>query len=152
LGSGVTSYLNFYEELASKNNRVMVICLEPFKLAIKVLDNKIERKDKIMQVCGFGENIPFMENLFDLILMQSSYAHFFNLEKVLENVYTSLKDGGRLVIFEEHAPILEKSEFWTKHHRDHTLEEAILEIQKYKFKVLDNFEHDGSWGILALKS
>ena len=152
LGSGVTPYLNMYEDLISKNDKLMFICLDPFKFAIKVLDSKIRRKDKIMQVCSFGEDIPFRENLFKMILMQSSYAHFFDLKRVLKNVYKSLKNGGILVIFEEHAPILEKTEFWVKHYRDHTVKEAISEIKKHKFKVLDSLEEKGNWGILAVKS
>ena len=151
LGSGITPYLSFYEEFVLKNDRLVFICLDPFKFAVRVLDNKIKGKGKIMQVCGLGEDIPFGENLFDVVLMQSSYAHFFNLEKVLENVYKSLKNNGRLVIFEEHAPILEKTEFWTKHYRDHTLKEAISEIKKHKFRVLDRFKHKESWGVLAVK-
>lgn len=151
LGSGITPYLNLYEGLISKNDRLMFICLDPFKVAIKVLNNRIKGKDKIMQVCGSGEDIPFRENLFKMILMQSSYAHFFDLERVLENVYKSLKNNGRLVIFEEHAPILEKTEPWTKHYRDHTVKEAISEIRKHKFRVLDSFKHKESWGILAAK-
>jgi len=99
-----------------------------------------------MEVCGFGEHIPFRERLFEVILMQSSYAHFSNLEKVLKNVYKTLNDRGRLVIFEEHALIIKELEFWTKHCRDHNLKEAISEIKKYKFKIIDNFEHNGSWG------
>lgn len=151
LGSGVTPYLNMYEDLISKNDKMMFICLEPFKFAIKILEKKIKRKDKIMQVCGIGEDTPFRENLFDMVLMQSSYAHFLNLEKVLKRVYKSLKDGGRLVIFEEHAPILEKTEPWTKHYRDHTAKEAISEIKKHKLKVIDSFQQKESWGILAVK-
>lgn len=152
LGSGLTPVLDFYENLPPENDRLIFICLDPFKFAIKLLDEKIKVKDKIIQVCGIGEDIPFRENVFDAILMKSTYAHFMNLERALENTYKSLKNGGRLVIFEEHAPILEKSEFWAKHYRDHTLKEAISELKKHKFRILDSFKHKESWGILAVKN
>ncbi len=151
LGSGVTPNLNVYEDLISKNDRLMFVCLDFFKFALKILNKSIERIDKITQVCGFGEDLPLRENLFDVILMQGSYAHFFNLERVLKNVYNSLKNDGRLVIFEECVSVPEKSESWTKHYRKHTLEEAISEIKKHKFRVLDSFKDKESWGILAVK-
>lgn len=152
LGSGTTPYLNKYENLVSKNDGIIFICLEPMKFSIKVLDSKIKTKNKIMQVCGLGEDFPFSENLFDVILMRASYSHFLNLEKVLKNSYKSLKRGGRLIIFEEHSQVSDKSDFWTRHHRDHNLKEAISEIEKHKFEVLDNFSCKRPWGILAVKS
>lgn len=149
LGSGTIPYLDVYEKLLSKNHELMFACLDPFKLAIRVLEKRIKTRDKITQVCGFGEDIPFRKNLFDVVFMKSSYSHFFNLEKVLENVHKSLKSNGRFVIFEERSPVIKKADFWMKHHRDHALKEAILEIKKHRFRVLESFEYGGMWGVLA---
>ena len=151
LGSGIIPDLEFYEKILSKNDRIMFICLEPFKLAIKIADEKIRIRKGIAQVCGFGEDAPFRKKVFDVVFMRSSYAHFFDLERVLKNIHRTLKNDGRLVIFEEHAPLVDKSELWVKHYRDHTLKEAISEIERHGFEVIDTLKKRESWGILAVK-
>jgi hypothetical protein len=154
IGSGIIPHLNFYERLASENKKLVFVCLDPDKFLIKLMNNKINHREKIIQVCGFGEHLPFKKKSLDFVMMQGSYSHFLDLDAVLENVYKSLKGKGKLVILDsyEHGHASDKLDRFATHHRDHRLEEALVKIKEKGLAILDSFERKDVWGILAIKN
>ena len=45
---------------------------------------------------GEGENIPFSENKFDVVIIFNSFPHFTDKEKTISECYRVLKKRGRL--------------------------------------------------------
>jgi demethylmenaquinone methyltransferase/2-methoxy-6-polyprenyl-1,4-benzoquinol methylase len=60
--------------------------------------------EKIELVTGDSENLPFVENKFDAVIVAFGVRNFENLEKGLSEILRVLKPGGRAVILEFSKP------------------------------------------------
>ncbi len=52
-----------------------------------------------------GEKLPFKDNSFDIVLVDSVFHHFMQYEKVLNEINRVLKRGGNLCFIEPHRSI-----------------------------------------------
>ena len=53
---------------------------------------------------GEGENIPFGENKFDVVIIFNSFPHFTDKEKTISECYRVLKKRGRLIVGHSMTP------------------------------------------------
>ncbi len=101
-GTGLTSIA-----LAKKISGIFkIVALEPIDEMIAILEKNIEKqgfKDYISIKKGNGENIPFDNNSFDLIVSTFSIRHM-KIEKALNEFKRVMKDNGRLVLADICAP------------------------------------------------
>lgn len=47
---------------------------------------------------GFGENLPFEDNMFDIVIMDNVAEHLVNPDKVFSEIFRVLKSGGELLL------------------------------------------------------
>jgi ubiquinone/menaquinone biosynthesis C-methylase UbiE len=57
-------------------------------------------EDKVQFVTADSEQMPFVDNTFDLITCSNSYHHYPHQEKVLAEMLRVLKPGGRVMIMD----------------------------------------------------
>jgi ubiquinone/menaquinone biosynthesis C-methylase UbiE len=171
LGCGIAPYLPFYKRLV-KENSFSCYLVDPPESCIKSLNKMIPKgfRSSIKTITGMAEDLDFDNDFFDVIIMIASYAHFFDLDKSLENIYNVLKKNGTVYIYDTYEDdkrfvhsksaekylgkmelkrlILEQKEF-----REHSLPEAVNELKKGGFAIIDSFEYrkksGGTWGIKA---
>jgi len=64
------------------------------------LERTIQARQHVQQViCGIGEQLPFSNDYFDLILSNEVLEHVNDDFQVIKEMVRSLKPGGRIVIF-----------------------------------------------------
>ena len=57
-----------------------------------------------MAIRGEGENIPFGEDKFDVVIIFNSFPHFMDKEKTISECYRVLRKGGRLIVGHSMTP------------------------------------------------
>ncbi len=57
-----------------------------------------------MALRGEGENIPFGEDKFDVVIIFNSFPHFMDKEKTIWECYRVLKKNGRLIVGHSMTP------------------------------------------------
>jgi demethylmenaquinone methyltransferase/2-methoxy-6-polyprenyl-1,4-benzoquinol methylase len=57
-----------------------------------------------LAIRGEGENIPFGEDKFDVVIIFNSFPHFMDKERTISECYRVLKSGGRLIIGHSMTP------------------------------------------------
>jgi SAM-dependent methyltransferase len=88
-GSGVGVYL---ERMSNKARQTVGLEVE-FERA----QESHQRVDQV--VCAVGENLPFPDDYFDLILSHEVIEHVNDDRKVISEIVRTLRPGGRLVLF-----------------------------------------------------
>ena len=68
-----------------------------FKLASEEFSNSLNINNVYFET-GVGENLPYANNSIDFIVSTDVFEHVQDLEKVLNECYRVLKDGGKLLI------------------------------------------------------
>jgi len=48
--------------------------------------------------CGYGEKLPFKNNLFDVVISMGSFEHAYDLNKTFEEFHRTLKNNGKLIL------------------------------------------------------
>ncbi len=86
---------------------------------------------------GAGEDLPFEDNMFDLILSLGSTEHSYNLERTMREMNRVLKEGGKLVIRWRSNDIFGSPlEYYNhNHYRFFTRNSWILCLKRYGFAV-----------------
>jgi SAM-dependent methyltransferase len=88
-GCGVGAYLSRLEPLAR----------QAVGLEIEH-ERTVEAHRKASRVtCGAGENLPFPDEYFDLVLSHEVLEHVQDDQAVIQEIVRTLKKGGRLVLF-----------------------------------------------------
>jgi len=88
-GCGIGTYLT----------RLSAGCTQAVGLDIE-LDRSIEAlHDKTPTVCGAGENLPFPDDTFDLVLSHEVLEHVQDDRQAVCEIVRTLRPGGRLVLF-----------------------------------------------------
>jgi demethylmenaquinone methyltransferase/2-methoxy-6-polyprenyl-1,4-benzoquinol methylase len=57
-------------------------------------------KDGLMPVCAHAERLPFLDGMFERVLMVDAFHHVCNQTETARDLWRVLKPGGRLVIEE----------------------------------------------------
>jgi ubiquinone/menaquinone biosynthesis C-methylase UbiE len=106
-------------------------------------------------VRGEGENIPFSENKFDVVIIFNSFPHFTDKEKAISECYRVLRKGGRLIIGHSMTP-REINQL----HRDvgpevaeHQLPRKDVFVRMFKKCGFENIEYfvDGYFYVMGFK-
>ncbi len=93
--------------LFSKTSATEIIGLDISQGMLDIGKQKIEAKKldtKIQMVLGDGENIPYVDNYFDVITVAYGVRNFEHLEKGLSEILRTLKPGGQFIILETSVP------------------------------------------------
>jgi SAM-dependent methyltransferase len=88
------------------------------------LDIELERTMEAHQmaeqvVCGAGEDLPFLDNTFDLVLSHEVLEHVRDDRQALAEIVRTLRPGGRLVLFVPHRgyPFETHGIYWSGKYR-----------------------------------
>jgi len=151
-------FLEFYKEISLKGKRVYL--LDPSLdslVAVRVMVS--DQYENITVAEGTAEKMSFKSNTFDIVVLIAAYPHLQNLNQALLNIKRVLKTGGLLIIRDcmerELLKNSEKEITFSVHFRNHNLSQAISELEKCGFEVIDALEEKGSllinWAIKAKK-
>jgi SAM-dependent methyltransferase len=88
-GAGVGVYL---ERMASTAKQTV-------GLEVELDRTRVARQRVDQLVCGVGENLPFPENTFDLILSHEVIEHVQDDRQTITEIVRTLRPGGRLALF-----------------------------------------------------
>ena len=74
--------------------------LDPSEIAVEVLRAKIKLKNVMnaFAVCGSGENMPFGNSVFDVIISNNGLNNVVDQGKVLAECFRVCKPGGQMVL------------------------------------------------------
>jgi ubiquinone/menaquinone biosynthesis C-methylase UbiE len=141
-------------------------CLDPYYYNLRILTknaNKYCRQHSknLIPLVGMGENLPLKNDVFDVVVLKSTYDHLFDLQKTLLGIRRVLKPDGRVYILEEYYEnrtpyetanklrmnelmelIIKQTEF-----RNHTLKEAVSKVKEH-FDITEKFEKKEDFGSL----
>ncbi|RLG39063.1 MAG: hypothetical protein DRN91_00775 [Candidatus Alkanophagales archaeon] len=98
MGSGSVSPL-YFAEIVGENGRVTG--LDKSKKMVEIARTKIENRGYSwveIEHCDI-ENDVGLDEEYDIVILSMVLEYVHNMEKVIENAYNALKDGGRLIIF-----------------------------------------------------
>ena len=93
--------------LFAKTSASEIIGLDISQGMLDIGKQKIEAQKldtKIQMVLGDGENIPYVDNYFDVITVAYGVRNFEHLEKGLSEILRTLKPGGQFIILETSVP------------------------------------------------
>jgi len=92
------------KHIISKNN-VTIVGIDISDQMIKIARNKIKSKKSSLEwEVGDAENLPYLDNSFDIITISFGFRNFTNYDKALSEFNRVLKDGGKLGILEFSRP------------------------------------------------
>lgn len=79
-----------------------VVCLDATKSMLDI-GKKEAQKNKLLNISfleGIVEDIPFADEIFDVVMARLAFHHFVNIEKAFEEMQRVLKKSGKLVIID----------------------------------------------------
>ena len=92
------------KHIISKNN-VKIAGIDISDQMIKLAKNKIKsNKSSLEWQVGDAENLPYLDNSFDIITISFGFRNFTNYDKALSEFNSVLKDGGKIGILEFSEP------------------------------------------------
>lgn len=65
---------------------------------LPALRRATENNVNVQFICGAGENIPFQDGIFDVVLLNSTLQHVANQNQVLHEIKRVLKPDGQLLV------------------------------------------------------
>jgi len=152
-------FLEFYKEMSL--NSKMIYLLEPSVNSLMALRELVPSQYKnITIIKNTAERMSFKDNMFDIVVLISVYPHLQNLHQSLSNIKRILNTEGVLIIRDCTEPNLpedpDEGARFTVHFRNHNLHQAISELEKCGFKVIDTaIENQNAsvrtWAIKAKK-
>jgi SAM-dependent methyltransferase len=94
IGSGYGGRAAHFREIGARS----VIGLEISETMVREANTFVAAKhlSDVSFVVGFGENLPFRDNHFDVITSYDVFEHVADLAKTLEECHRVLRPGGRL--------------------------------------------------------
>jgi len=144
-------FLDLYKKLSIGRNKIYL--LDPSSDSLLVLSNEIPHQyNNIVLVRGKAEKLEFKNKMFDIIILLDSYSHLIDLRQSFKHIKKILKQNGILIIKDgkdlSFNKKTERGEEFTYHLRNHSLKKAILELQKYGFKIIDSFAEQSATNII----
>lgn len=98
IGSGPTPFLDFFPECTK-------FALDPL---MDYYISTFSMPEKIRYIKGIGENLPFQDNYFDILLAINTLDHVHSPKKFIDETIRCLKKGGVLYIVVDCYPSLIK--------------------------------------------
>lgn len=94
-------------------------------------------------ILGNSENLPFLDNYFDVIISRSLIHHLVNPQKGIDEVSRTLKPGGRALFIDPIATLasslprklLNKTRFFSSEHKNFNIKELVKMIKKSGLKI-----------------
>lgn len=83
----------------------MVTCLDttPAMLEVGKKEAQKDSLDNMIFVKGYAEELPFLNDNFDVVICRLAFHHFTNIEFPISEMVRVLKPGGKLVIIDMEA-------------------------------------------------
>lgn len=83
----------------------MVTCIDATQAMLEVGKQKAHKEglDNIIFVKGYAEELPFLNDSFDVVISRLAFHHFPNIEDPILEMVRVLKPGGKLVIIDMEA-------------------------------------------------
>lgn len=83
----------------------MVVCLDATTPMLKVGKQSAEEShlDNMVFVKGYAEELPFLDNSFDIVFSRLAFHHFTDTDSVFREMVRVLKPGGKLVMIDMEA-------------------------------------------------
>jgi len=150
-------FLEFYKEISLKG--IKIYLLDPSPNSLIGLKQMIpDSYTNITLLESTAEEIAFKDEMFDIVILTETYPHIRNLNKALVNIRRVLKNDGLLLTrdttqSESNIDSTDTSFLFNDHFRNHNLNQAISELKKHRFEIIDAIEDKyGSWNIWAIKA
>lgn len=102
---------NSIERLYMKNPEISYTGIDLAENMIQVARSK--KLQGVNFLIGDAENLPFEENMFDVIICKESFHHYPKVKDFFESAYRVLKPGGRLILLDMTVPALGR---WLENH------------------------------------
>lgn len=82
-----------------------VVCIDATTAMLEVGKKTAEEKklENMLFVRGYAEELPFLNDSFDLVFSRLAFHHFLNPETVFSEMVRVLKPGGKLVMIDMEA-------------------------------------------------
>jgi ubiquinone/menaquinone biosynthesis C-methylase UbiE len=95
----------------SEHNPKKVVGIDPSEQMIELAKNKLVRTDKsnLSFLIADGDNLPFEDEAFDIVLANYVLVHFNDLQRPLTEIYRVLKPKGSFVATINNAEISDES-------------------------------------------
>ena len=79
-----------------------VTCLDatPSMLEIGKSESEKENINNIIFVKGFAENLPFLDNSYDIVISRLAFHHFVNPIPIFAEMKRVLKENGKLILID----------------------------------------------------
>ncbi len=84
------------------DNKASIIMLDPIPEMLERA--KVEFNDGVLLVSGIFENLPFKDNIFDVVMCGYSFRDAISIRTTITEFVRILKDGGRLIIVDIGKP------------------------------------------------
>jgi ubiquinone/menaquinone biosynthesis C-methylase UbiE len=95
IGFGTGSNLKYYPD------SVEITALEPnLYMFKKILDRASKSNKDVTVIQGYGENIPFKDEVFDTVVVTLVLCMVSDVEKVVSEITRVLKPGGKFYFYE----------------------------------------------------
>lgn len=82
-----------------------VVCLDATVPMLQIGQQKAEQEhlNNLIFVKGYAEELPFLDNYFDLVFSRLAFHHFTNATVAFSEMVRTVKPGGRLVMIDMEA-------------------------------------------------
>jgi len=145
VGCGPVHYFKIFKHLVKKN-KITYYGVDPDKKMITLLNSKIpeQLRNNFKGMTGTAENLEFPNNFFNTVFVIRSYNHIYDLDKALDSFKRVLKNKGRLIVADNvffaviQASKPKNENTKQEHYRAHTSFQAIRELKKYGFRVIEH--------------
>ena len=122
-----------------------VVCLDATPAMLQIGKKAAEENNlkNMTFIKGFSEDLPFLENSFDIVLSRLSFHHFTDVETSFKEMLRVLKPGGKLIVIDMGATVKElrkiQDEIETLRDPSHVKNLSTEEIQslfeKYRLEL-----------------
>lgn len=81
------------------------VCIDATPAMLQVGKDEADKKhlDNMIFVKGYAEELPFLDDSFDIVFSRLAFHHFTNVDKAFSEMVRVLKPGGKLVLIDMEA-------------------------------------------------
>lgn len=139
------------------NGEILSKLLNKKKYGVDISLNYLKNtRDDIIACCADLEDLPYVDNFFDLIICTDVLEHVLHLDQVIHEISRVLKKNGILIarvpLNENLSPYLSNKDYDLVHLRSFSKESLNLIFTKiFKFKILEISEIGKTFSFLKYK-